>query len=286
MLEKHYIRQKDNTDLNVYRCGVEACAPGHSWGPGVRDHFLVHVIREGKGLLQMGGNTWTLSAGDGFILPPDVLAFWQADAAEPWTYAWVGFHGLRAAAVLEKAGLGVEAPVFRHDGEGPLSACMDNLVAAARQEEAGRMTTPTELMLTGHLYLFLSRLMTLCRKAEPFRSHGTDAARHVRKAMEYLSRHYPDEFRVSDMARALGLDRSYLSTLIRKQTGKSPQAHLIGLRMERAAFLMGKPHLSIADIARSVGYDDPVQFSKTFRNEYGQPPAQYRKEQVERSKPE
>ena len=35
--------------------------------------------------------------------------------------------------------------------------------------------------------------------------------------------------------------------------------------------------LSIADIARSVGYDDPAQFSKTFRHTVGQPPLQYRK---------
>ena len=277
MLEKHYIRQKDNTDLNVYRCGVEACSPGHSWGPGVRDHYLVHAIREGQGVLQIGGRSWRLGAGDGFILPPDVLAFWQADAETPWTYSWVVFHGLRAAAVLEKAGLDADAPVFRHEGDEQLLSCLDQLVTVARQEDAGRMSTPVDLMLTGHLFRFLSRLMTLCRETGPSRGHDADTARHVRKAMAYLSRHYPDAFRISDMARALGLDRSYLSTLIRKQTGSSPQAHLIRLRMERAAFLMGNPQLSIADIARSVGYEDPAQFSKTFRHEYGQAPGHFRK---------
>ena len=85
MLEKHYIQRKDNTDLNVYRCGVESCTPGFAWGPGVRDHYLVHVIREGCGTFTLDGRTWPLCAGDGFVLPPDVLASWQADAADPYS---------------------------------------------------------------------------------------------------------------------------------------------------------------------------------------------------------
>lgn len=277
MLEKHYILRKDNTDLNVYRCGMESCTPGFAWGPGVRDHYLVHVIREGRGTFTLDGRTWPLGAGDGFVLPPDVLAFWQADAADPWTYSWVGFHGLRAAPVLEKAGFSAEAPVFRHDQDERLLLALGDLVAAARNETSGMLTSPGDLMLTGFLYLFLSRLTTLCRSYMPARGIASDTDRHVKKAMEYMARHYPDAFRISDMARALGLDRSYLSTLIHRQTGKSPQAHLIALRMERAAYLMQNPQLSVADIARSVGYDDPVQFSKTYRREYGMSPTQYRK---------
>ncbi len=277
MLEKHYIRRKDNTDLNVYRCGMESCTPGFAWGPGVRDHYLVHVIRDGCGTFTLDGRTWPLGAGDGFVLPPDVLASWQADAVDPWTYSWVGFHGLRAAPVLEKAGFCAETPIFRHDRDEQLSVMLGDLVAAARQESSGMMTSPGDLILTGLLYLFLSRLTALCRVSVPVRGIASDRDRHVKKAMEYMAMHYPDAFGISDMAHALGLDRSYLSTLIHKQTGKSPQAHLIALRMERAAYLMRNPQLSVADIARSVGYDDPAQFSKTCRKEYGMSPTQYRK---------
>lgn len=36
-----------NMDLNMYQCGFEDCAPGHFYGPAVRDHFLVHYIITG-----------------------------------------------------------------------------------------------------------------------------------------------------------------------------------------------------------------------------------------------
>lgn len=276
MAEKHYIQHKHNTDLNVYRCGVEACEPGHAWGPGVRDHFLIHLIRQGCGTLVLGGQTFHLTAGDGFLVPPDVPVYWEAHEHDPWSYAWVGFHGLRAATVLERAGLRPDTPVFRHEGDDPLMQAMSDLNAAARAEAAGSMTTPGELLLTGHLYLFLSRLCGLLRPCGPDRGTAEDKARHVRRAMAYLGRHYPEPFRIAEMARALGLDRSYLSTLIRRQTGQSPQAHLIRLRMERAAHLLGNLQLAVADIARSVGYEDPAQFSKTFRSMNGCSPLKYR----------
>ncbi len=279
MLEKHYIQRKENTDLNVYRCGVEACTPGHVWGPGVRDHHLVHVIEEGRGILQLDGHVWQLSAGDGFVVPPDVPVFWQADDHEPWRYAWVGFHGLRAAAILEKAGLTKMNPIFHTEDDHALIDTLNALVAAARLEDSGNMKTPGELLLTGHLYLFLSRLTALTRSDQSDRGTAEDKARHVHRALAYLSRHYPEQVRISEMARALGLDRSYLSTLIHRQTGRTPQAHLIGLRMSRAAQLMQNRQLSISDIARSVGYDDPAQFSKTFRHFHGASPMQYRKQQ-------
>lgn len=277
MAEKHYIQQKVNTDLNVYRCGVEACEPGHAWGPGVRDHFLIHVIRQGRGILVLNGHTFHLTAGDGFLVPPDIPVFWEADANAPWTYAWVGFHGLRAASVLERAGLSTETPVFHVAEDTQLELALAALIEAARKEEAGSMTTPGELLLTGHLYLFLSRLCSLSQANMPERKTAADKARHVRRAMAYLARHYPEPFRITDMARALGLDRSYLSTLIRKQTGQSPQSHLIRLRMTRAAQLMGNSQLAVADIARSVGYEDPAQFSKTFRAIHGSAPTVYRR---------
>ncbi len=277
MLEKHYIQKKDNTDLNVYRCGIESCVANHMWGPGVRDHFLVHIIQDGKGILSMGRKSFHLSQGDGFVLPPNVLASWEADASEPWTYAWVGFHGLKATSILRKTGLSEENPVFQQGGSNQLHKSMMATVEAARQEENRSAAAGSDLMLTGHLYLFLSELIDICRQQGRM-MNSSGPSRHVQKAMDYMMRHYLDSFSVENMAKALSLDRSYLSTLIKKTTGQSPQAHLIRIRMEKAMVFMNHPQLSIADIARSVGYNDPAQFSKTFHKVFGIPPMQARKQ--------
>ena len=34
----------DNVELSIFNCGHEYCQPGHTWGPGVRDHYLIHLV--------------------------------------------------------------------------------------------------------------------------------------------------------------------------------------------------------------------------------------------------
>ena len=43
----------DNVELSIFNCGHEYCQPGHTWGPGVRDHYLIHLVVAGRGVYQV-----------------------------------------------------------------------------------------------------------------------------------------------------------------------------------------------------------------------------------------
>lgn len=60
------------------------------------------------------------------------------------------------------------------------------------------------------------------------------------------------------------------------ECGTSVQERLHAVRMERAAELLHRSSLSVADIARSVGYRQPAQFAKAFRRYYQLAPSQWR----------
>ena len=50
--DNFYIFSSENfVDLNLYQCGWEKCASGHSFGPTTRNHFLFHYVVRGKGTL-------------------------------------------------------------------------------------------------------------------------------------------------------------------------------------------------------------------------------------------
>ena len=117
MLEKYYFNKYNQTDLNVYRCGIQKCKPKFAWGPGVRDHFIVHYILSGTGTFSVQNKSYHLTAGNGFVIFPEQLVTYTAGSNNPWTYSWVGFHGLKAESYLRKAGFSKEQPIFRYDND-------------------------------------------------------------------------------------------------------------------------------------------------------------------------
>ena len=58
-------------DLNPRICGREACAPGHTFGPAVREYHLLHYVVRGNGVFRRAQTVYTLRAGDIFVIRPD-----------------------------------------------------------------------------------------------------------------------------------------------------------------------------------------------------------------------
>ena len=91
-------------DLNLNFCGYEACDPLHGFGPAVRPNYIIHYILEGRGIYRVGDTTWNLAEGEGFLIEPGTLTFYQADAKEPWTYlSWMFPEGGKALKKIRKA---------------------------------------------------------------------------------------------------------------------------------------------------------------------------------------
>ena len=88
-------------DLGLYQYGWEQCAPLHSFGPFIRNHYLFHYIISGKGMLfshAVNGDVheYELGAGQGFLICPGQVTTYAACEDDPWKYVWLEFDGLRA----------------------------------------------------------------------------------------------------------------------------------------------------------------------------------------------
>ena len=93
--------EKELVSLSVYNVGFQKCDSLYQWGPGVRDHYLIHYIMNGKGVYCVNNQTYHLSAGDCFLVYPNTEVVYYADNEDPWEYAWVGFTGSDAAMILQ-----------------------------------------------------------------------------------------------------------------------------------------------------------------------------------------
>ncbi|WP_426450779.1 AraC family transcriptional regulator [Paenibacillus sp. S-38] len=263
-------------ELKLYYCGAEDCAPGHSWGPGLKDHYKIHVVRSGRGILRRGGRTYAVSAGQGFLIRPQDVAYYEADADEPWSYAWAAFNGLQADSFLGRAGLGTEAPVFScTEEEGTLLWRLIEEMIGAGSRPASR-----DLRLLSSLYALLGALVDRAengRDAVPAAAGGTAGDSYVARAVAYIETNYSRSMTVEELAAELGLDRKYAARLFKEALGVPPRQFLLRYRMEQASLLLRRESLSVAEVAHSVGYRDPLLFSRMFKKVKGCSPQIYRR---------
>ena len=98
---------------------------------------------------------------------------------------------------------------------------------------------------------------------------------YVEYALDMIHDNY-DKVRVEDIARYIGINRSYLANIFKKKTGMSPQQYLMQFKLKKARELLMDTDLPIQNIAMQVGYDNPLTFSKIFKNYYGESPRTYR----------
>jgi two-component system response regulator YesN len=98
----------------------------------------------------------------------------------------------------------------------------------------------------------------------------------VIKALKFVKNEYEKNLTLHDIADRLNVSVSYLSRIFKEATGKNFKEYLIEVKIKQSKEKLINKNLSINDIAESVGYSDPGQFSRIFKKYEGQTPAQYR----------
>lgn len=81
---------------------------------------------------------------------------------------------------------------------------------------------------------------------------------------------------VKYLADQVHLSPSYLSDLLKKETGMNAQDHIHYFIIEEAKNILANSDHSIGEIAFSLGFEYPQYFSKLFKLKTGTTPVQYR----------
>ena len=255
--------------LSLNSCGCSKTEPLHSFGPAIKPSYLIHYILSGKGRFVIGGKEYELEAGSGFFIPPNELAFYEADQNDPWTYLWVGFRGVGVEKILGNMGLSVSHPIFQCADSEQLYEVVKDMM------QHNTYGIANELRRSGQLGIFLSILSENVQVSG--REEQDKANIYVKKAVEFIQENYCNPIKVTDVAEYVCINRSYLYTLFLNSMHISPQQYLSVYRLSKAAELLLATRYSIETIAISCGYTDPLVFSKAFRQMKGVSPSMYRK---------
>ena len=252
MHKEEMIINRNYIDINPRLTGHEDCDPGHSYGPAVREYYLMHYVVKGKGIFRTEGREYALRQGYIFMTAPGQVMYYEADKKEPWSYIWVGFDSK----------LGLETVFDRHIVFAP--ECADLF---AELQGCSQFGENAELFVCGKIFELMARL-------QKSRTEST-GQRYCLLAKNFIETRYDKDLSVGSIAALLGLDRSYFSKLFKNEVGMSPQQYLVRFRLQKAAELMRGRHISPAQAASLCGYTDLFNFSKMFKKQYGEAPRYY-----------
>ncbi|MBS0030551.1 hybrid sensor histidine kinase/response regulator transcription factor [Chitinophaga sp. 22321] len=98
----------------------------------------------------------------------------------------------------------------------------------------------------------------------------------LKQAMEIIENQIDNpDFSVDEFSKEMFMSRVTLYRKINSLTGKSPLDFIRSIRLKRAAQLLDKSGMSIAEVAYQVGFNNPKVFRKLFKDEFGITPSEY-----------
>ena len=240
-----------------------------------RDHpastcELVHVIK-GRMNCWIEGKCFRAGPGDTLLIPHRACHRDEFDLSEGLKVFFCAFSWRLADEyfrLVDNAAL-LRLPAPR---KAEISRLIDQLRADLVHHGAGAQLVARSRVLT----LLLLALREAAPGVGPAPATNT---RHqlMRQAKSYLEAHYAEPVALADVAAALSVSGYYLSHVFHEESEFSLFEYLTAFRVEKAKTLLGEGRLSVKEVARAVGFENPNYFAKVFRKLCGCSPSRFRR---------
>ena len=121
-----------------------------------------------------------------------------------------------------------------------------------------------------------SAVESIIEVACPADEIGASSTDTVRKVHDYLVGHLSERVTIEELSRMFHINATTLKEAFKAEYGTSLAAHIKEHRMEKAATLLRESGLSVAEIAKIVGFESRSRFGTAFKEKYGVLPSEYR----------
>lgn len=95
--------------------------------------------------------------------------------------------------------------------------------------------------------------------------------------MDYISVHLHEQIPLETLARQANINRCYLSTLFKKETGVTISEYIAEKRMEAARNMLAYSDYSLSDISEILHFSSYSHFARVFRAHEQMSPNEYRR---------
>ena len=256
----------------------------------IRHDLVVSVsfvwVVQGSGIIRTGGQEFRLTAHSLLRLPWRHSVEYWADKRSPFSVGTI--HVIprhdRSVPVVPRTAYTADDPLrddpYRRGPEHRQSPLLVSNTSPAARNLVTLGSYSIEKFLAGpfdeQVFRSLGNLILAedsSLGAGEERAKGTPVI--LDRMTDYVTANLDRHLSVDDIATAGGCSTVTAERLFARHTGLSVQSWVRGKRMDEAAVLLRTSGLRVNEVARMVGFDDPLYFSRVFRATFSIPPSRY-----------
>lgn len=220
---------------------------------GSHCHHLL-MVAEGEGIFSVGGERFTLSAGEGIFCRSGVPHAYRP-CGEIFRTCWVTFLG--AESVLDYYGI---KDYFYFKADSLLFGSTKNL-------EQFCMGNSTVLTRSAAGYSWFTDWLHGC---------FAPSAPITVQVRRYLEVHFAEPLTLDQIAEAVHMSRYALCHHYKEVCGITVMEQLRKIRIEKAKQMLRLSNTSVEEIGKNCGFESASYFGLLFRKETGHTPKEYR----------
>ncbi len=254
----------------IYRLTDDPKMP--TYRPKGRLDYQIIYIASGLGHFHFDKpeNETIIPAGNMVLFRPKELQKYEYYGEDKTEVYWIHFTGSDVKNILRSYGLQDDQRVFPVGSSLEYEQIFKQIIQELQrcQEHYEEMLA----LLLRHLLIVFQRELT---REHILKNEYLD--REMYNAVSYFNENYNQDISIEDYAQTRGMSVSWFIRNFKNYTGMTPMQFIVSLRVNNAQILLEQTNYSIYEIAKIVGYDDQLYFSRLFRKQKGVSPSQYRK---------
>ncbi|RLP93568.1 AraC family transcriptional regulator [Micromonospora sp. BL4] len=239
------------------------------------DYYELGYVVDGAARHVINGVPRPLGPGGVFLLTPTDFHELRLTSAVPLTCYNVVIEPRVVERWLDSVGphpAAVQGPPWLADDAAEFGPDFDRLWRESDGRRPGAAAL-ADAVLGCILIELARRCATPAADGEPEMPAPTDAAVDIRRAVQYVERHFREPLTLAEVAAHVHLSPNYLSERFSRLVGTSFQTYVQNRRLRFARSLLASTTLGVTEICHAAGFNSPSHFGRAYRRRFGQPPS-------------
>jgi AraC-like DNA-binding protein len=246
--------------LNITAMGHSADPEVTKYNHGRRWLYIIHYVTGGSGFF----NGYPVKAGQGFLITPGSDEEYHSNPEDPWEFTWI---------ISADDGIKELLPLYYADSKTGIFTYGDtsfvNKLSQKIDSFDGQFFTTLEML---EMYLAVVNNHRVTQRT----TFTASAESYFDFSVNYIEANLHTCIKIKTLTDLLGITQVYLYKIFMSRVGKSPKQYIDDMKFTRAKKMLLETSAKISLIAESVGYEDPLTFTKFFVRKVGMSPQKYR----------